>query len=67
MGLQQRMTTPLEAIPLHSQARLMDNIDNDCQPSTMRPMNLPAVNFPGNADGDTLVNPLTATGRYNPY
>jgi hypothetical protein len=25
------------------------------------------VNFPGNAEGDSLVNPLTATGRFNPY
>jgi hypothetical protein len=62
------MTSRLAIIRPHQAAQNVDLVENQMVPSMFRSQNLPMVNVPGRDDAkDSLVSPMTAMQRYNPY
>lgn len=61
------MTTPLVAIPMHASACATDFVENSGRAPEARAIRAPEYIMPGRDPKDTLVNPMAALGRYNPY
>lgn len=61
------MASELIPMPMHYTARMTDLAENAGLPSSERAQNQPMVDVPGRAPYDTLLNPVTARARHNPF